>query len=210
MSRKRPKRGRPRGDHAPGVPSRILDAAHQLFLQSGYRSSSIDDISELAPASKPTIYAHFPGKEALFAAVVSRAVDRLTDFENFTPQGDTIEEKLVSLGSAIVDQVIAESLGVMRATIGEAQRLPESSRSFHHAARDRSVKAVSRLLNKDALERPHRPKRHQGTAKIFLDLILLPLLFRALLGEKPGDLKNELPAFMRERGGFILAVGETA
>jgi AcrR family transcriptional regulator len=41
-----------------------------LFLEKGFRSVSIDDISELAPASKPTNYAHFAGKEALFVAVV--------------------------------------------------------------------------------------------------------------------------------------------
>ena len=134
MRRKKPGRGRPRRHHAAGVPSRILDAAQELFLKKGYRNSSIDDIAELAPASKPTIYAHFPGKEALFAAVVSRAMGGLSEFENFTPEGDTIEDKLFSLGSAIADDVIRDSLGVMRATIAEAQRLPELSRSFHHTA----------------------------------------------------------------------------
>jgi len=209
MRRKKPGLGRPRAHHAAGVPSRILDAAQELFLEKGYRNSSISDISELAPASKPTIYAHFAGKEALFAAVVSRAMGGLTDFENFTPEGDTIEEKLVSLGSAIIDELTEESLGVVRLTIGEAQRLPELSRSLHDAALDRSVKAVSRLLNEEALMGPHRPKRSQDTAQIFLDLILLPMLLGALLEERPGDLNHELPIFMRGRIGFVLAGCET-
>src|SRR6202795_2134769 len=78
---KSPKRGRPPKDLAGDVQARILDAAQQLFLEKGFRSASIDDISELAPASKPTIYAHFPGKEALFVAVVARTINGLTDFE---------------------------------------------------------------------------------------------------------------------------------
>src|SRR5260370_13806416 len=94
---KSPKRGRPPKDLAGDVQARILDAAQQLFLEKGFRSASIDDISELAPASKPTIYAHFPGKEALFVAVVARTISGLTDFEGFTPAGRTIQEKLANL-----------------------------------------------------------------------------------------------------------------
>lgn len=210
-----PRRGRPRKDLAGDVQARILDAAQQLFLEKGYRSASIDDISETAPASKPTIYAHFPGKEALFAAVVARAIKGLTDFEGFTPEGRTIEDKLMSLGTAIVEKVIQESLGMVRATIAEAQRFPELSRNVHDAARDRSLTAVSRLLNDATLKLARSPKgpfsskRSRATAQIFLDLVLLPMLFRSLLGESPKDLKTELSGFVRERVGFFLAACET-
>ena len=81
------------------------------FSRRGFRSASIDDISELAPASKPTIYAHFPGKEALFAAVVARTINGLTDFEGFTPAGRTIQEKLTNLGIEIVERFIEDTLG---------------------------------------------------------------------------------------------------
>jgi AcrR family transcriptional regulator len=197
------------------VQVRILDAAQQLFLEKGYRSASIDDISEMAPASKPTIYAHFPGKEALFAAVVARTIKGLTDFEGFSPEGRTIEDKLMSLGTVIVEKVLEESLGMVRATIAEAQRFPELSRNVHDAARDRSLSAVSQLLN-DATQKlarspkgPFSAKRSRATAQIFLDLILLPMLFRSLLGETPKDLKKELAGFVRERIGFFLAACET-
>lgn len=209
-----PKRGRPPKDLAGDVQARILDAAQHLFLEKGYRSASIDDISEMAPASKPTIYAHFPGKEALFAAVVARTISGLTDFEGFVPEGRTLHDKLMSLGTTIVEQVVEESLGMVRATIAEAQRFPELSRNVHDAARDRSVSAVSQLLN-DATQKlarspkgPFSGKRSLATAQIFLDLILLPILFRSLVGETPKELKKELPSFMRERVGFFLAACE--
>ena len=211
---KNPKRGRPPKDRAGDVQVRILDAAQQLFLEKGYRSASIDDISEMAPASKPTIYAHFPGKEALFAAVVARTISGLTDFEDFVPEGRTLHDKLMSLGTAIVEQVVEESLGMVRATIAEAQRFPELSRNVHDAARDRSVSAVSQVLNgatqklSGAPKAPFSGKRSLATAQIFLDLILLPILFRSLVGETPKELKKELPSFMRERVGFFLAACE--
>ena len=209
-----PKRGRPPKDLAGDVQVRILDAAQQLFLEKGYRSASIDDISELAPASKPTIYAHFPGKEALFAAVVARTISRLTDFEGIEPEGRTLHDKLSNLGTTIVENLIEESLGMVRATIAEAQRFPELSRNVHDAARDRSVNAVSQLLNETtqklarAPKGPFSGKRSLATAQIFLDLILLPMLFRSLVGETPKELRRELPSFMRERVGFFLAACE--
>lgn len=212
--KKSPKRGRPPKDLAGDVQARILDAAEHLFLQKGYRSASIDEISEMAPASKPTIYAHFPGKEALFAAVVSRKINGLTRFEGITPEGRTIQDKLMNLGATIVENFIEESLGMVRATIAEAERFPELSRNVGDAGRDRSVKAVSRLLNEATQKLARTPKgpfgdkRSLATAQIFLDLILLPMLFRSLLGETPKDLKKELPSFMRERVGFFLAACE--
>jgi len=209
-----PKRGRPPKDLAGDVQVRILDAAQQLFLEKGYRSASIDDIAELAPASKPTIYAHFPGKEALFAAVVARTISRLTDFEGIEPEGRTLHDKLSNLGTTIVENLIEESLGMVRATIAEAQRFPELSRNVHDAARDRSVNAVSQLLNETtqklarAPKGPFSGKRSLATAQIFLDLILLPMLFRSLVGETPKELRRELPSFMHERVGFFLAACE--
>lgn len=209
-----PKRGRPPKDLAGDVQARILDAAQQLFLEKGYRSASIDDIAGLAPASKPTIYAHFPGKEALFAAVVARTISRLTDFEGFEPEGRTLQDKLSSLGAAVVEKVVEESLGMVRATIAEAQRFPELSRNVHDAARDRSVTAVSQLLNEAtqklarSAKGPFSGKRSLATAQIFLDLILLPMLFRSLVGETPKELRRELPSFVRERVGFFLAACE--
>jgi AcrR family transcriptional regulator len=63
-----------------------------LFLKRGYQSASLDEIAATAPASKPTIYAHFPGKEALFDAVVARVIEGLTDFEGFAPKGRSVQE----------------------------------------------------------------------------------------------------------------------
>jgi AcrR family transcriptional regulator len=211
---KSPKRGRPPKDLAGDVQARILDAAQQLFLEKGFRSASIDDISELAPASKPTIYAHFPGKEALFVAVVARTINGLTDFEGFTPAGRTIQEKLANLGIEIVERFVEDTLDLTRATIAEARRFPELSRNVHDAARDRAAGAVSQLLN-EATQRvarsakgPFSAKRSVATAQMFMDLILLPMLMRSLMGEELKDLKKELPTFLHERVNFFLAACE--
>jgi AcrR family transcriptional regulator len=206
--------GRPSKDLAGDVAGRILNAAEQVFLERGFQSASIDEIAARAPASKPTIYGHFAGKEALFAAVVARIIDGLTKLERYTPEGRTVQDKLTSLGIEMVERTVAESVGVFRATIAEAQRFPDLSRRVHEAARNQGADAVSHLLNNatQTLSRaPSGPlggKRNIATAQIFMDLILLPMLMRSLMGDEAKILRKELPSFMRERVGFFLAACE--
>jgi AcrR family transcriptional regulator len=211
---KRPRPGRPPKDQAGDVKARILDAAQRVFLKRGYQSASLDEIAETAPASKPTIYAHFPGKEALFEAVVARVIEGLTDFEAFAPKGRSVQDRLASLGIEVVERFIDETIGITRATIAEADRFPALSRQVHEHGRDRAAAAVSHVLN-DAthtLSRgakgPFGPKRSVSTAQIFMDLILLPMIMRALMGEGAKELRSELPAFARERVSFFLAACE--
>ena len=211
---KRPRPGRPPKDQAGDVKARILDAAQRVFLKRGYQSASLDEIAETAPVSKPTIYAHFPGKEALFEAVVARVIEGLTDFEGFAPKGRSVQDRLASLGIEVVERFIDETIGITRATIAEADRFPALSRQVHEHGRDRAAAAVSHVLN-DAthtLSRgakgPFGPKRSVSTAQIFMDLILLPMIMRALMGEGAKELRSELPAFARERVSFFLAACE--
>src|SRR6266850_688238 len=144
---KRPRPGRPPKDLAGDVKARILDAAQRVFLKRGYQSASLDEIAEAAPASKPTIYAHFPGKEALFEAVVARVIEGLTDFEGFAPKGRSVQDRLTSLGIEVVERFIDETIGITRATIAEADRFPALSRQVHEHGRDRAAAAVSHVLN---------------------------------------------------------------
>jgi hypothetical protein len=106
-------------------------------------------------------------------------------------------------------------LDLTRATIAEARRFPELSRNVEEAARTRVVGTVSAILD-DAIERhtrspkgPFSGKRKLATAQIFMDLILLPMIMRSLLGGELKDLRKELPSFLHERVRFFLAACET-
>jgi len=60
----------------PSKETRIMDAAFQLFLRHGYRKVGIGDIAAAAQMSRPSLYASFPNKEAIFAAMVLRQRDQ--------------------------------------------------------------------------------------------------------------------------------------
>jgi AcrR family transcriptional regulator len=52
---------------------RILDAALKVFSRKGYRDTAVDDIAEESETSKGGVYFHFPGKQAIFLALMDRA-----------------------------------------------------------------------------------------------------------------------------------------
>ena len=125
-----------------------------------------------------------------------------------------MQAKLASLGIEVVERFIDETIGITRATIAEADRFPALSRQVHEHGRDRAAAAVSHVLNdaSHTLSRgakvPFGRKRSVCTAQIFMDLILQPMIMRALMGEGAKELRSELPAFMRERVSFFLAACE--
>jgi len=205
--------GRPPRELAGQVETRILDAARRVFLERGLAGASIDEIAELARAGKPTIYARFPGKEALFTAVVMRlAAANVARFANFVPAGATIEQRLASVGTTVLRQLLAgDTVGLIRLSIAEARRFPDLASSVHRMARGRGLQAVARLLAEAAQsdELGHlpafAPQRLAKTTDIFFDLVVLPMLHRALHGEKPKALCAEIELHVASSVAFFIA-----
>jgi AcrR family transcriptional regulator len=205
--------GRPPRERAGEVDARILDAARRVFLERGLAGASIDEIANVARAGKPTIYARFPGKEALFAAVaMSNVAATAARFEGHVPTGSTLDERLANLGAALVHWILASDVvAVMRLGISEARRLPDLAINIHLAARRRGEEIVGKLLAEavpsDALDAlpAFAPARLAATARFFIDLVVWPILVRALFGEKLKDLRAEVEPDVARSVAFFLA-----
>jgi AcrR family transcriptional regulator len=205
--------GRPRRELAGEVDERILDAARRVFLERGLSGASIDEIANLARAGKPTIYARFPSKEALFAAVVMRNVSAIVgQFEGHAPTGRTIEERLTRFGVNLLDWALAgDTVDLMRVGISEARRFPDLADSVHGMARQCGEGAVGRLLSEMAQSDglgtlpAFAPERLAMTVQFFMDLVFKPMIFRALYGETLETLRAEIAAHVASRVGFFLA-----
>ncbi len=52
--------------------ARLLDAASELFYEEGFAPTSVDKIVGRSGVSKPTLYVHFPSKDALLVAALER------------------------------------------------------------------------------------------------------------------------------------------
>ncbi|MBV8934366.1 MAG: TetR/AcrR family transcriptional regulator [Alphaproteobacteria bacterium] len=202
--------GRPPRALAGEVEARILDAARKVFLERGLEGASIDEIADAAHAGKPTIYARFPGKEALFAAVILRKVrENLISIESVAPTGVTFEERLASIATAILRRVLAaETVGLCRVTVAEARRFPDLAASVHRMARERTSEAVSQLLGElpEADQLPaFAADRRATTARQFIELIVQPMLMRALFGEDLTALRAEIGPHVARTVAFFLA-----
>ena len=205
--------GRPPRALAGKVEERILDAAKTVFLDRGFEGASIDEIAEVAHAGKPTIYARFPGKQALFAAAMVRHVREVTgSFESIAPTGVNIEERLASIATGILRKILtAETIGLARATVAEARRFPELASSVHRMGRERGTDAFAQLLSELAQSDEMRSlsafaaDRRAATARYFIELIVLPMMMRALFGEDLTALRAEIGPHVARTGAFFLA-----
>jgi len=212
--RKRPavRIGRPPRERAGEVDERILDAARRVFLERGLAGASIDEIARLARAGKPTIYARFPSKEALFAAVgISNSAHIIERFGSHAPAGATIEERLVKLGTNILHRLLdRDAIDFIRLSIAEARRFPDPG-NVGRIARERAVQAVSQLLSEvgQSDEIGHypafAPERLAATTQFFIDLVVLRFFVRALTGEDLKLLWAEIDAHVVRGVAFFLA-----
>ncbi len=204
--------GRPPGKLAGQVDERILDAARQLFLENGLAGASIDEIARLAQAGKPTIYARFPTKEDLFAAVVARNATRVrSGFGGQAPSGATIEERLANVGANVLKGLlVSDTIDFMRLSVAEVRRFPQLA-EVGRMARQRGTQAVAHVLSELAQSDELRafpalaPDCVETTTEFFLDLVVGPLLMRALFGGDHKLLRAEIDAHVARSVAFFLA-----
>ena len=205
--------GRPPRELAGEVETRILDAARRVFLERGLAGASMDEIAWRACAGKPTIYARFPNKEALFTAVVMQSVAaNVARFEDHRPTGAIIEDRLESVAVTFLQWVLAsDAVHLMRVAIAEAARFPDLASSVYAMARERGGQGVARLLaeaaqsDKLAALSAFAPEHVTTTTQLFQDLVILPLVMRALFGERLKQLRAEIEAHATRSVAIFLA-----
>ena len=53
---------------------RILDAAEKLFAENSYEGTTLREIAKGVGIREPSLYAHFANKDAIYGAVIDRAL----------------------------------------------------------------------------------------------------------------------------------------
>jgi AcrR family transcriptional regulator len=84
-------RGRATREHVVGI-------ATGLFAAEGYDATSVDTVMRAAAVSKGALYHHFPGKDALFEAVLDGLDDRIERALGEAAVGVTTPVALVRVG----------------------------------------------------------------------------------------------------------------
>ncbi|HVP31610.1 MAG TPA: TetR/AcrR family transcriptional regulator [Myxococcota bacterium] len=132
------------GEHDPrATRDRILDAAETLFAERGFDGVAVRDIAARVGLNAASLYNHFPGKQALYEAVLERGLAPLL----------ALVGRIAERGAATedADQIIA----TLMAQLGHTPQLP---RLIQHEA-VRGAENLSQLARRFI-----RPLFVQGTA----------------------------------------------
>lgn len=77
---------------------KILDTAARIFSEHGYNGTSMREIAETLNITKAALYYHFPGKEQIFMACLSRSLEQVVSgLEKLVAEDTTIWNKLERL-----------------------------------------------------------------------------------------------------------------
>jgi AcrR family transcriptional regulator len=79
--------------------AKVLAAARAEFTERGYRETKIDQIAERADLTRGAVYSNFPGKRALYFAVLAQVADEAADPE-YPPTARTAEQALADFARA--------------------------------------------------------------------------------------------------------------
>jgi AcrR family transcriptional regulator len=197
--------GRPSAEHAGEVDRRILDAATTLFLRSGFDATSCDQVVAMAGAGKATLYARYANKDALFSAVVHRALEGAAPAVPDLPSAMPLRDRLRAVGLHLLQQALTEeSVALLRVSLTTAPRLPELSRLVDQSGRDSGVASIVAALAGPAQD---QIAAATAVAQRFIDLVIVPQQMRALVGDDRDHLDAAAPRRVDEAIDLLARAG---
>lgn len=140
-----------RADQARQTRSRILDAAHRLFVERGYAGTPIATVAEAAKVSPETVYLAFGGKRGLLEGVIEASI---SPEEDPAAQEDALWSELAELPAARerLAMMVEYSCGILARTAavhavirGAADKEPFAAALGKRLLRDRLANQTERL-----------------------------------------------------------------
>lgn len=125
-------RGRPRSGEGELIESELLDGALREFLRNGYGGTSVARIIKSLGISKTTLYSRYESKAALFSAIISQLVERLSAITSLEAKSGRIdlEDGLKAYAMRSLEASLEGDLrAVNRLIYSEAHRFPELGRA---------------------------------------------------------------------------------
>ncbi len=165
--------GRPTRAAAAERDERLLAVAATMFMERGFDATSMDAVAERAGVGKATLYARYGDKEALFAAVFRRQIDRLLAVPDPPPEQATIEDTLYSIGERLLRNALSpEVVAINRILKSQAARFPDLARLAYEEGWIRGCDRVAAVLRRFAAAGSVRVEDPALAADMFLCLVL--------------------------------------
>lgn len=184
---------------------RILSAASDVFLATGFEKTSTAEIARLAKVSKRELYLNFSDKRALLAAVVEDLQSGIGErMDSLWASSKAMEDVLLNSAKVIQGFILSERFGkLVRIVAAESYHSPNIARQFFEMGPSAGRRATARYL-KEQMKQGHLRKADPiKAADDFLDLVVGAQLFTAvILGQidpstpKPADIRHAVEVFL--------------
>ncbi|AUI58128.1 TetR/AcrR family transcriptional regulator [Amycolatopsis sp. BJA-103] len=137
--------------------AKVLAAARDEFAEQGFRDAKIDVIAERAELTRGAVYSNFPGKRALYFAVLAELAEHSAGAPHAVP-GETLQDALGALARA---RMAAFPLGEDQAGLAR-DLMPEVLADERIRRPFAQLVKLNGLLLGLALERLDPPERPEG------------------------------------------------
>ncbi|MEH3063715.1 MULTISPECIES: TetR/AcrR family transcriptional regulator [Methylobacterium] len=172
--------GRPTRAEAARREAHLIAVATTLFLERGFDATSIDAVAEAAGMSKPTVYARYRDKRALFEAVLRERIaawlaplSAAAEAQAAQGGSDDVETALEDLSRTLLAHGQSPGAAMLkRNLVAQALQFPELARLAHEEGWLRGVRAVAQLLDAFARRGRIAVADPEIAADLFLSLVL--------------------------------------
>lgn len=194
----------------------ILCTAARVFARDGFQGAGIDTIASEAGVSRQTIYNHYRDKEALLAAVVEDALDRMNAslfavITTFPQSGKNLERELTAFAIRMSRNCVYDSSAAFLRKLVQPEDtdLSLARQICSKKGPAQAVPAIAACLSRLALSGDLTITDPDLAARHFLALINADTHFHSLTGQCIDDAIIEKSAINGVRT-FLLAFGKKA
>lgn len=194
--------GRPTAAGSAARTERILAAATVRLLRDGFAALSLEAVAAECGVSKRTLYARFPGREALTLAIVRRLV------AGWQPGfGALLTGRLPAALEAAARRILAvattpEAMALRRLLVAEGARFPALAEAAQGGGARTGIEALADLL---LAHRPGLGPAQAGfLAEQFQHLVVAGPLARAMTGAGPALTDAEAARWCRDSVALFL------
>jgi AcrR family transcriptional regulator len=182
MPTKRPRARSPRWRRRKDArPDEILQAALDVFVSRGYAATRLAEVARRAGVTKGTIYLYFPGKEALFKAVVRRSlVHNIEEAEAAAAahQGsaaDALRDLLAAMWQTVGETRLS---GIPKLIVSEAANFPEIARFYWSEVASRVLGLVAALVERGVARGEFRPVDSRFATMSAVGPLMFAMIFK--------------------------------
>lgn len=209
------RRGRPLTQQAGLVEERVLHVATTLFLERGFGRTTLDLVAQQAQVGKSSLYARYPGKAALFEAVVGHSIQSMFDHMAPVPHSLGLEQRLQTVGEILINGLLhPRCVALMRITAAEADNFPGLALKAYQVSLEGSVEYV--LMAMGTTGACNTDAQLRALAHRFVEVAVQPSSFQAAFGVEAELLRlrasacvQDAVALLKDRMATLLGANST-